>query len=57
MNMSKANDNSGYIGAAIVGGFVLMLCGCYGGRFVMKWKGGRNKKDRPEDVSEAGNEA
>lgn len=28
----KANDNSGYIGAAIVGAFVIIVAGWYGGR-------------------------
>ena len=32
----KANDNSGYIGAAIVGGFLLVVVGWYGGQWVAK---------------------
>ncbi len=28
----QANDNSGYIGAAIVGAFVIIVAGWYGGR-------------------------
>jgi len=32
----KANDQSGYIGAAIVGGFLLVVVGWYGGRWVAK---------------------
>ncbi|KAH8989651.1 NicO-domain-containing protein [Lactarius hatsudake] len=36
---AKANDNSGYIGAGIVGTFVLVVGGWYGGRWVVnKWK-------------------
>ncbi|KAH9065490.1 NicO-domain-containing protein [Lactarius vividus] len=36
---AKANDNSGYIGAGIVGTFVLVVGGWYGGRWVLnKWK-------------------
>jgi high-affinity nickel-transport protein len=35
----KANDNSGYIGAGIVGTFVLVVGGWYGGRWAInKWK-------------------
>jgi len=32
----KANDQSGYIGAAIVGGFVLVVIGWYGGQWAAK---------------------
>ena len=32
----KANDQSGYIGAAIVGGFLLVVVGWYGGQWVAK---------------------
>ncbi|KAK0464438.1 NicO-domain-containing protein [Desarmillaria tabescens] len=32
----KANDNSGYIGAAIVGAFVLIVAGWYGGRWIIR---------------------
>jgi high-affinity nickel-transport protein len=35
----QANDNSGYIGAGIVGSFVMVVGGWYGGRWVFsKWK-------------------
>jgi hypothetical protein len=38
----QANDNSGYIGAGIVGSFVLVVGGWYGGRWVIsKWKRAR----------------
>lgn len=38
----QANDNSGYIGAGIVGSFVLVVGGWYGGRRVFsKWKRAR----------------
>ncbi|KAF8799008.1 NicO-domain-containing protein [Phlegmacium glaucopus] len=33
---AKANDQSGYIGAAIVGGFLLVVVGWYGGRWAAK---------------------
>jgi hypothetical protein len=37
--LRQANDNSGYIGAGIVGSFVLVVGGWYGGRWVYsKWK-------------------
>lgn len=32
----KANDKSGYIGAAIVGGFLLVVVGWYGGQWAAK---------------------
>lgn len=32
----KANDQSGYIGAAIVGGFLLLVVGWYGGQWAAK---------------------
>ena len=32
----KANDKSGYIGAAIVGGFLLVVVGWHGGQWVLK---------------------
>jgi len=36
---AEANDNSGYIGAGIVGSFVLVVSGWYGGRWAFaKWK-------------------
>jgi len=36
---ARANDNSGYIGAGIVGTFVLVVGGWYGGRWAFaKWK-------------------
>ncbi|KAI0004593.1 high-affinity nickel-transport protein-domain-containing protein [Russula compacta] len=36
---AKANDNSGYIGAGIVGTFVLVVSGWYGGQWAFaKWK-------------------
>jgi len=39
---AEANDNSGYIGAGIVGSFVLVVGGWYGGRWVFsKWKRAR----------------
>jgi len=39
---AEANDNSGYIGAGIVGSFVLVVGGRYGGRWVFsKWKRAR----------------
>ncbi|KAJ7025332.1 NicO-domain-containing protein, partial [Mycena alexandri] len=34
----RANDNSGYIGAAIVGAFVLIVAGWCGGRRVLAWR-------------------
>ncbi len=38
----QANDSSGYIGAGIVGSFVLVVGGWYGGRWVFsKWKRAR----------------
>ena len=38
----QANNNSGYIGAGIVGSFVLVVGGRYGGRWMFtKWKRGR----------------
>lgn len=33
---AEANDNSGYIGAAIVGAFVVIVTGWYGGRWVYR---------------------
>ncbi|SJL07564.1 related to high-affinity nickel transport protein nic1 [Armillaria ostoyae] len=33
---AKANDNSGYIGAAIVGAFVVIVAGWYGGRWAIR---------------------
>ncbi|KAI5123092.1 hypothetical protein M0805_001448 [Coniferiporia weirii] len=39
---AKANDDSGFIGAAIVGGFVLVVAGWYGGRWIMQ-KVGKSK--------------
>jgi len=40
---AKANDNSGYIGASIVGTFVLVVGGWYGGRWgINKWKARRD---------------
>ncbi|KAG6335565.1 hypothetical protein ID866_3528, partial [Astraeus odoratus] len=38
----QANDNSGYIGAAIVGVFVLLVAGWYGGKWVIRR---RNRAD------------
>jgi nickel/cobalt transporter (NiCoT) family protein len=39
--MRQANENSGYIGVGIVGSFVLVVCGWYGGRWGFgKWKSG-----------------
>ncbi|KAI0269739.1 high-affinity nickel-transport protein-domain-containing protein [Gloeopeniophorella convolvens] len=39
---AKTNDDSGYIGAGIVGSFVVVVGGWYGGRWVFaKWKRGR----------------
>ncbi|TFK74846.1 NicO-domain-containing protein [Pluteus cervinus] len=36
---ANAADNSGFIGATIVGGCVLIVCGWYGGRWALrKWK-------------------
>lgn len=35
---ASANDNSGYIGAAIVGGFVLVVGGWYGIRWIQNTK-------------------
>lgn len=32
----QANDDSGFIGAAIVGGFVILLAGWYGSRWVLR---------------------
>lgn len=32
----KANDKSGFIGAAIVGGFLLVVVGWYGGQWAAK---------------------
>jgi hypothetical protein len=32
----KANDQSGYIGVAIVGGFLLIVVGWYGGQWIAK---------------------
>ena len=32
----KANDQSGFIGAAIVGGFIVVLIGWYGGRWAIQ---------------------
>ncbi len=32
----QANDNSGYIGAAIVGSFIIIVAGWYGGRWVAR---------------------
>ncbi|KAI0662057.1 NicO-domain-containing protein [Cubamyces menziesii] len=40
---AKANDNSGYIGAAIVGSFIAVVSGWYGARFLYrKWKARRS---------------
>ncbi|KAF8919042.1 high-affinity nickel-transport protein-domain-containing protein [Mucidula mucida] len=33
---ARANDNSGYIGAAIVGSFIIIVAGWYGGRWVAR---------------------
>ena len=41
MIQRQANDNSGYIGAGIVGAFVLVVSGWYGGRWAFaRWKRG-----------------
>ena len=41
----KANDKSGYIGAAIVGGFLLVVVGWYGAQWAAKKL---EKKTSPE---------
>ncbi|KAI0043452.1 NicO-domain-containing protein [Auriscalpium vulgare] len=42
---AKANDNSGYIGAGIVGSFVVVVCGWYVGR----WAAGRYRAHRGQE--------
>ncbi|KAK7681581.1 hypothetical protein QCA50_015314 [Cerrena zonata] len=44
---ARANDNSGYIGAAIVGSFVLIVASWYGSRYLWrKWNAKRLQKSR-----------
>ncbi|KAK0244159.1 NicO-domain-containing protein [Armillaria nabsnona] len=42
---AKANDNSGYIGAAIVGAFVIIVAGWYGGRRAIRKYRERSRVD------------
>lgn len=41
----QAADNSGYIGAAIVGAFVAVVAGWYGVRWVLRKKRARAQRD------------
>ncbi|KAI0333765.1 NicO-domain-containing protein [Cubamyces sp. BRFM 1775] len=47
---ARANDNSGYIGAAIVGSFVAVVSGWYGVRFLYRKWGVRGSPTSTEDT-------
>lgn len=44
MDSGQANDNSGFIGAGIVGAFILIVCGWYGSIWIgHKFRGKRTQ--------------
>lgn len=44
MDSGQANDNSGFIGAGIVGAFILIVCGWYGSIWIgQKFRGKRTQ--------------